>query len=297
VIIAVCTFRRNDLLRNLMRASLVAAAEARDRAAVGIIVVDDDPQAGARRVTLEFDGRFELGVHYRVSGRQNVSLARNLAIDDGAQLGDWVAMIDDDCEPTPRWLVAHLEAQELTGCDSTTGAMLLKAPPGAPAWLTDEPFYVDYIVAGKHLELVKATGTNNVMIRSAWLAAHPEIRFREDLGRSGGEDWVFFRTARKAGLDLRFSNDATVIGHESANRATWRYQIKNRFWLGNTEWRVGTIIKDRTHAGLLRRGVERLASSLVRLVRDLPRYHYSVANVARSVGFLAGAVGVRMPHH
>ena len=53
------------------------------RAAVGVVVVDDTAEGRARTVVEQFEGRFELGITYRISGRQNISLARNLAIETG----------------------------------------------------------------------------------------------------------------------------------------------------------------------------------------------------------------------
>lgn len=297
VMLVVCTYQRNDPLRRLLEATIVAAAEVKQRASTGVVVVDDDPEGGGRAVVDEFAGRFELGAHYRHSGKRNVSIARNLALETGARLADWVAMTDDDCEPPARWLAAHLDAQAQTDCDATTGSMVLRAPLGAPSWLLEEPFFEDYAMKREHLMSLPATGTNNVMLRSAWLLAHPEIRFLEQLGRTGGEDWVFFRTACKAGLTLRFSMQADIIGHESLDRLTWRYQLKNRFWLGNAEWFVNSLLQDEPRSALLDVGWERLAVALVRVVRGLPRYHYSVALLVRSVGYLVGAVGVRVRHH
>ena len=64
-----------------------------------------------------YDGRFELGVEYRLSGRQNISLARNLAIETASGMADWVAMTDDDCEPVPEWLEALFETERQTGAE------------------------------------------------------------------------------------------------------------------------------------------------------------------------------------
>src|SRR6266581_6960114 len=87
IAIAVCTFRRNDLLTRLMEALLVCAERVRDRAVIGVVLVDDTPEGQARPVADAFADRFELGLQYRISGKQNISLARNMAIETAAEMG------------------------------------------------------------------------------------------------------------------------------------------------------------------------------------------------------------------
>src|SRR5512132_1901283 len=108
IAVAICTYKRNELLTRLLEALLVCAEQVRDRAAVGVALVDDTPDGQARVVADAFADRFELGLEYRISGRQNISLARNLAVATALDLGDWIAMTDDDCEPPSQWLEALL---------------------------------------------------------------------------------------------------------------------------------------------------------------------------------------------
>ncbi len=140
VAVAVCTCNRNGPLEALLNALLLSAERVRRRAAVGVVVVDDARQGTAGTVVERFDGQFELGITYRLLGKRNVAQARNLAIDVASSVAAWVAMTDDDCEPSPDWLDAFIEAQESTGADAIAGRYLRRVSPGAPAWLTDEPF-------------------------------------------------------------------------------------------------------------------------------------------------------------
>ena len=125
IMVAICTFRRNDPLRVLLRALQAVADTATGRARIGVVVVDDNDDRRARAVVDEFQGAFALGCHYRHSGQKNISLARNMAVDTASADSDWVAMIDDDCEPEPTWLCAFLDVIEATGADCVTGAMQL----------------------------------------------------------------------------------------------------------------------------------------------------------------------------
>ena len=76
--VAVCTYKRNDDLRVLLRALSACAERISDRAAVGVAITDDTAAGEARGVAESAAEWFELGLQYRVSGRQDISLARNM---------------------------------------------------------------------------------------------------------------------------------------------------------------------------------------------------------------------------
>ena len=180
-----------------------------------MVIVDDTKDELARPVANAFAGKFELGLHYRVSGKQNISMARNLAIETAMDLADWTAMTDDDCEAPADWLEALLETQGRTGADAVTGRMVRRVPDGAPRWITEEPFLelgVEQFADGTEMP---SAATFNTMISSGWLKANPKIRFAPAYGVVGGEDMVFFRAAKAAGLSIRFSEQRFVYENES----------------------------------------------------------------------------------
>src|SRR3954454_20434042 len=132
IAVAICTYKRNDALTVLLHALLACAERVRDRASVGVAIVDDTADGQARSVVEAFAGRFELGLEYRISGKHNISIARNLALETALGIGDWIAMIDDDCEPPPQWLEALVNVQKRTGADAVTGRMIRRVPHGSP---------------------------------------------------------------------------------------------------------------------------------------------------------------------
>jgi succinoglycan biosynthesis protein ExoM len=302
IAVAVCTYNRNEPLRVLLDALVVAAAEVRDLADVGVVVVDDRADGAARPVVERYENAFALGVHYRVSGRQNISLARNLALETALGVGEWIAMTDDDCEPVPGWLREHLLVQGRTGADAVTGPMKLRVPPGSPRWLEEQPFFADQLFPFVDGQRTDTAATNNSFLRSAFVREHPELRFRPELGVLGGEDMVFYRSAHRAGLQIVYSEQAAVWGNEPLERATFAHQLRYRFWLGNTEYVTNRALGDATPLRLFVRGVNGLRRSLqrpfVRLAhRKPPQWRYTLAAVLRSTGLLLGPLGVRRRHH
>lgn len=296
----VCTHQRNDELRRLLTSLLDAAERGRDRAALAVAIVDDNPDGRAAEVAEEFDGRFEKGVHYAHSGRQNISIARNLGLATAQPLGEWVAMLDDDVVVRDDWIIEHLDLQERTGADATTGPLLLTFPHG-PSWLTDEPFDEIGLHVAEEDEQVLECQTGNSMMRSSFLDAHPEIRFSEDLGVLGGEDMVFYHAATSAGLKAHYSRRVAVEEPEPPERSTLRYQLSRARWMGNTEFVTSRRSGRASRALLLYRGVRRLGKGVLHPLRQMsaaarPQLRYSLSIMSEGVGILAGVAGIHLDH-
>jgi succinoglycan biosynthesis protein ExoM len=302
VVLAVCTYNRNGPLEVLLTAVRRNAEALAPSALLGVVVVDDNPDGRARAVCDRFADAFPLGLHYRHVGKGNISIARNVGLEVALPISDWVAMTDDDCEPGDHWIESYLAAQQLTGADCLTGPCILQAPAGSPRWLTEQPFFEDAQFRFDDLEELDTAATNNSVFRSAFFRDHPELRFDERLGVVGGEDMVFFRTSSAAGLRIRFSAESFVIGHESADRATFLHQVRSRFWIGNTEYVTNAQLGDGSRLRWSARAARRFAAAVSRPLRRLltmrsPQFRYSVAAAARAVGNAAGVLGVRVRHH
>jgi succinoglycan biosynthesis protein ExoM len=302
VAVYVCTHRRNDALRSMLTALLRAAENAAPRARVAAVVIDDNPDGRAREVVDEFEGRFALGIHYRHSGEQNISVARNLGLETAAQLGEWVAMTDDDCEPDPTWISSYLDVQKRTGADAMTGPLVLRFPEGNPAWLYDQPFALGENEVYEDGRLMHVAQTHNSIISSAWLREHPDIRFEPGLGRLGGEDMVFYRRCVEAGMRIYYARDAVVHEIVGPERATLHYQLRTQFWLGNSEYVTNTQSGAATRARMVLRGARRLGEALQRPIGRLarhepPQWRWCLASLLRASGMVLGALGLRVDHH
>src|ERR1039458_2717997 len=300
IAVAICTYNRNVELRVLLDALLVSVAHLAGRAIVGVVVVDDTAEGNARHVVETFASRFERGITYRISGQQNISLARNMAIETASEIGDWIAMIDDDCEPTPEWLGALLDTQQRTGADAVTGPMVRRVPPGAPKWLTEEPFLELGLSQAEEGAVLPIASTFNSMISSPWLKQHPAIRFQPELGVIGGEDMVFYRTAHAVGLQIRYSQRASIFENEPQSRATLAYQLRAHYWHGNSSY-VASIRSGANPLRFFLHGINSLiqafARPFVRMCRgQRPQLRYSLAAMLHAIGKMMGPIGVRTEH-
>jgi succinoglycan biosynthesis protein ExoM len=300
IAVAICTYKRNDLLMRLLEGLLTCAERLHGSAAIGVALVDDTAAGQARHVADAFANRFELGLQYRISGKQNISIARNLAIETAMEMAEWIAMTDDDCEPPPQWLEALLDLQQRTGAEAVTGRMVRRVPEGSPRWITEQPFLelgVEEPIDGAEMQ---AAATFNTLMSSRWLKDHPQIRFDPAMGVVGGEDMVFFRAARAAGLNIRFSKHGFVYENEPPERATFGYQLYVHFWHGNSA-ALACIESGMKRSRMFIHGGASLARALARPAARIlrgqnPQLRYGLAQVLHATGKLLGSAGVRVEH-
>ncbi|MFN3218457.1 MAG: glycosyltransferase [Acidimicrobiales bacterium] len=303
----VCTHRRNDHLAVTIDSIVTSAKHAAGRARVGIVVVDDNPDGSARSVVDGFadttrGAGLDLGIHYRHSGAQNISKARNLGIAAAMDLADWVGMVDDDEIVDDEWVAQLFAVAERTGADAVTGPVFVEYADDAPDWLRSQRigrlFEAPQSVDGA---AVDHASTGNSMISTAWLAAHPTHRFRDDLGTSGGEDMVFYRAAIGAGLRAHYALHAAAREVAPPERSTFEYVLRRSLWMGNTtavtNLEAGLAGRGRLAVRALKSIAAAIAYPLRRLIRFRPpELRYTAARITWAAGLVSGIGGYRQRH-
>jgi succinoglycan biosynthesis protein ExoM len=297
ICVSICTFRRNQQLTVLLD-KLLELSHRHPEHLLGVAVIDDSPEMAARQVVEPYEGKFPLGVSYETTAAQNISIARNAALEAGMRIAPWVAVIDDDCVPSDAWLTELSRVQDATDADIVTGPIQYDLT-GSPKWLVDQPFLAANEFAD--MEDPPFGTTANALMRAEWLRQHPDVRFRVDLGRTGGEDMNFYFEARAAGVRIRQAAFAAVYEDVPPGKATYRAMLRGYMWLGNN---IVTINRT-THAfhpvrlGL--QAVNHARRGFVRSIRRLakgesPQWRWCLTCSANSVGVLLGLLGVRLKH-
>ena len=157
-----------------------------------------------------------------------ISIARNACL--AASSTPFLAFIDDDELVTPNWLSALLKTQHETGADVILGPVKALYNSDYPHWMQAGDFHSTLPV---WVNNTIVTGYScNVLIKRA--AFFESISFREDLGRSGGEDTAYFWSLHMAGARIQFAPDAIVTEAVPQERATLRWLLKRRFRSGQT---------------------------------------------------------------
>jgi succinoglycan biosynthesis protein ExoM len=224
--IGVCTFRRAhiaDTLQSLNHLKREPGWQIR------IIVADNDDVPSAQPLVAQMASQMDIPVDYRHAPARNISIARNACLD--AAQGDYFAFIDDDEIASPQWLQQLIQTIEQTQADAVLGPVNAVYGNRTPEWMkrgdyhATRPVWVDgEIITGYSC---------NMLVRRKSSAVAPH-RFRLDLGRSGGEDTVYFSEIYQSGGRIVYASEALLTEPVPDNRAALSWLLKRRFRSGQT---------------------------------------------------------------
>jgi succinoglycan biosynthesis protein ExoM len=259
--VCICAFARREGLRRCLQ-SLVAQIDApRFR----VRVADNHVQAIVANWVSE-DCRalpFELQVLH--APHSNIAVARNALL--RACTAEWIAFLDDDEIAEPGWLSALYLARD-TG-DVVFGPVRALYADTAPDWLVRGDFLSKQPALRRHG--VDTGPSANALVRRTSIGA---LIFDESLGRTGGEDTVFFAALHDRGVRLAFCENAVACEPAAAERSTLRALMLRNFASGHA------------HARVLRmRGAGRLRITFVAAAKCAASLAYAAVQVASAVGW------------
>jgi succinoglycan biosynthesis protein ExoM len=228
VAICVCTYRRPEGLRNLLFHLLQLRFESMSEPEIEVVVVENEESGSARSICDEFEARLRWPLRYEIESDPGISNARNRCL-EMAKGTDFIAFLDDDEMPAPLWLEALLLAQRKYCAEVVAGPVIgvYEQPP--PPYLRKYPFHSS--INEKSGTYVAECGAGNVLF-STGLIRQGNLRFEESMGLSGGEDKLFFISARRKGAKIVWCSEAVVEENIPPERTTI-------FWLLRREFRIG----------------------------------------------------------
>ena len=193
------------------------------------VVVDNDFRQSAKATVEHHRRRSALKIDYHVEPDQNISQARNKAIDNA--VGNLIAFIDDDEFPEPNWLLELFSTCMKYDVDGVLGPVVPHFPKEPPRWIKDgkicdRPTYPTG--TAMHWDHMR---TGNVLFRQR-LLQDPTHRFRREYGRSGGEDGDFFCRVCEDGARFVWCHDAAVYETISDDRLEASYYLKRAMRIG-----------------------------------------------------------------
>ena len=292
VTLAVLTYRRPGDLAELLP---ILAGQAGDSPAeVDILVVDNDPAAGARAQVAAAASIAPL--RYAHEPAPGIASARNRALDEAT--GDLLVFIDDDERPTPTWLASLLAQYRLHRPEAVVGPVVSRYDVPPSRWVQAGRFFDRRrLPTGTP---VAVAATNNLLLDLAWVRSNG-LRFDVRFGLSGGSDTLFTRQLVSRGGRMLWCDEAVVIDVVPASRLSRDWVLRRAYRIGNASSRV-TL--DGTRAGrrmalrlaLIIRGSARLAAGSLRCLAGLltGRLHHrarGMRTMARGAGMLSGSFG------
>ena len=248
--VCICTYHRPavvEALRSLSRQQGCNGVRFR------VIVADNADDTGARELIETTARELELDAVYVHAPARNISIARNACLD--AATAEWLAFLDDDEIASPIWLSALLREAAGGQWDAILGPVQAVCPKTAPAWVRNGNFHSTrpVFVRGR----IETGYTGNVLIRRA-AVSREGLRFRTELGRTGGEDEDFFNRLRDAGGRIGFARGAIAYETIPAERTSLSWLIRRNFRAGQT---YGARLQARSVGGLARSRALALAAA------------------------------------
>jgi len=216
VTIGICTFRRPALFDALASFAQLVDHEKYD---LRIVIADNDTTDQLRSTVEEFATSYPFPIRYVHAPAQNISIARNAVLD--AVETPWLLFIDDDETADRNWLKEIMHNAQ--NYDAVIGACIATYDDSLPGWLKRCDFHSN-VITGK----VENAYTSNALLRMEFVRKH-NLRFRVELGRTGGEDTVFFH--QLSGLGGRMAYRETAIVWEAVLPARANMQwVKTRMY-------------------------------------------------------------------
>jgi hypothetical protein len=259
-----------------------------------LLVIDNDEQPSASSAVAEAAGG-DVRVVYVHEPTPGIAAARNRALEEAGPEAV-VVFIDDDEQPSEKWLPTLLGCWEETGAAAVVGPVISRFDGTPDPWIDAGGFFRRL----RHPTgtVVTTAATNNLLLDMAQVG---ELRFDLGFGLSGGSDTVFTRTLSATGGRIVWCDEAPVRDLVPAERATREWVRARAFRIGNSDSRAQVHLAPAGGRPIARlrasgRGLVRVLGGSARLV--LGRLAGSTTHHARGtrtflrgLGMLRGAWG------
>jgi succinoglycan biosynthesis protein ExoM len=219
VTVCICTYKRPEFLRRLLEK--LSLQETEGLFSFSIVIADNDSKQSARAVVTEFAETSPVEVIYCLERRQNISLARNRALENAKD--DFVAFIDDDELPIQNWLLILFKAREAYQVEGVLGPVKPYFEQQPPKWVIKGKFYDRPSYETGLIIDWRRGRTGNVLFKRCILDVG-EQAFRPEF--QTGEDQDFFRRMIARGYRFAWCHEA--IAYEIVPPMRWKLSFMLR---------------------------------------------------------------------
>ncbi len=224
--ICICTFRRDHIVTTLESLAKLDVASDWD---VRIIVADNDDTPSAQGKVNAVSPSIPFPVVYIHAPARNISVARNACLD--ATSADYIAFIDDDETAPHQWLKELIQTAKTEKSAAVLGPVDPIFRENYPSWMVKGQFHATRPV-WVNGRIISGYTCNLLLDRHS--PAFQNLRFRPELGRTGGEDTVFLSTISNRGGKIAYAENALLTEPVPEGRASLTWLMKRRFRSGQT---------------------------------------------------------------
>ncbi len=219
VTVCICTYKRRHFLKRVLEH--LGSQVTEGQFTFSIVVVDNDHLQSGKEAVSDFARASRVPIKYCRESRQNISLARNKAIENAS--GEYVAFLDDDECPTDRWLLSLLKACQKYGVDGVLGSAKPQFEVKPPEWVVKGKFFERATHTTGFVIDWRMGRTGNVLLKRH-LFNYGEQPFRPEF--RSGEDQDFFRRMIEEGYIFVWCDEALTNEIIPAVRCKRSYVLK-----------------------------------------------------------------------
>jgi succinoglycan biosynthesis protein ExoM len=241
ITVCICTYKRPHLLDRLLRE--LDQQDTDGLFTYSIVVADNDRLKSAEGTISKFSAISRIPIVYANVPEQNISLARNKAIENAK--GDFVAFIDDDEFPIKRWLATLYLAFGRYDVAGILGPVKRHFDEPPPKWVLKSKFYDRKTYPTGTIVSRKEARTGNVLLKKSILAGENPI-FRPEF--RGGEDTDFFSRMIDKGYRFMWCDEA--VAYEVVPPVRWdrtflvrRALLRGANTINYLNFGVGDVVK------------------------------------------------------
>ncbi len=298
VVVAMATYHRPEELLRTVRdvlAQIDLAPAGLVSPQIGVLVVDNDPKGSARDV---IDSIADDRVRYLIEASPGIAAARNRALAESSDR-DVLIFIDDDEHPEYGWLASLLGTFEAHRAAAVVGPVVSVFETKLDPWIAEGGYFERRRL--RTGTAVEAAATNNLLLDLRVIRSLG-LHFDERFGLSGGSDTLFTRSLTAAGESIIWCDEAIVVDHVPAGRATKEWVTRRAMRYGNSWSRTSIAMSDGARARVLQRarmvglGAARLGVGATRwgvgAVTGSARHRArGVRTSMKGIGYIRGACG------
>jgi succinoglycan biosynthesis protein ExoM len=186
------------------------------------VVIDNDRNGSAKSTVVRLQSELGFDITYGIEQIRSIATVRNHAI----QLvkGNYIAIIDDDEFPPPKWLITLYNAIQYFKVDGALGPVIPFFDSQPPAWIIKGKFCERTMLRTGTILQWHQTRTGNVLLKRDVFNKH-DLHFDETF-KTGGSDQAFFKDAIEKGCRFVAVEEAPVYEVVPPERWEKSYYIK-----------------------------------------------------------------------
>jgi glycosyltransferase involved in cell wall biosynthesis len=248
------------MLQNLLRS--YTHLRVPDDVRLHFAIVENNDRLTLQDIVEAFRRRLpQCRIQYTLETRLGIAFARNRVLDSALDAGDdLLTFADDDETVQPDWLIQLLAERDAFDLD-IVGSPVRLAPPASNASFREKLVWSGMDRMNKNSEAKCLRNRNKGRLdrvriaTGSWMGNLPffcrtGLRFDNELGLAGGEDWHLWADARKLGAKTGWTPHAVAYETVPRERLSIHYQYRRDRDHCLTEFRAK--LKNRRIATLLR---------------------------------------------